>query len=352
MKELDIFSLKTWFMSEKRDLPWRVTNHPYAVWISEVMLQQTQVAVVIPYFLNWMNRFPTIHDLAQASLDDVIKVWEGLGYYSRARHLHAAANYLVEHFNGELPNQEEELKKIKGLGPYTIGAILSFAFHQKKGAVDGNVIRVLTRYFGIKDDISKPTTVKQLRLLIETLLPDHEPWIINEALIELGATVCQRKSRCHICPIKSSCVSFKDAEVENIPFNSKKIKIEQLYRSVAVIQCDSHLLVKRGQKGAIMSDLYEFPYFEETKERFSSTNLRSKVAKYFALNVVEQEVLKEVKQGFTRYQAHLYPILFSCQQLQEIEGYVWLSYQKLKQLAFSSGHRRIFQQIGDLLQLT
>lgn len=348
-KELDIFSLKRWFTSEKRDLPWRQTHHPYAVWISEVMLQQTQVAVVIPYFLHWMERFPTIHHLAEAPLDEVIKVWEGLGYYSRARHLHVAANYLVKHFDGELPSQEEELKKIKGLGPYTIGAILSFAFHQKKGAVDGNVIRVLTRYFGIKEDISKSTTVKQLRQLVETLLPDEEPWVINEALIELGATVCQRKARCHICPIKSSCMSFKEGDIENIPFNSKKIKIEQLYRSVAVIQCGSHLLVKRGEKGAIMSDLYEFPYFEEAEDQFSSHGLKSKISKHFALNVVEHEILKRVKQGFTRYQAHLFPILFSCQQLQEIQGCVWLPYQKLKQLAFSSGHRRIFQQIDGLL---
>ena len=155
------------------------------------MLQQTQVAVVIPYFLHWMQRFPTIHHLAKASLDEVVKAWEGLGYYSRVRHLHEAAKYLVEHFNGQLPSEEEDLKKIKGLGPYTIGAILSFAFHQKKAAVDGNVIRVLTRYFGLEEDISKVATVNKLRQLAQELLPDEEPWIVNEALIELGATLCQ-----------------------------------------------------------------------------------------------------------------------------------------------------------------
>jgi A/G-specific adenine glycosylase len=347
--QLDIPRLKIWFAAEKRDLPWRQTENPYAIWISEVMLQQTQVSVVVPYFLHWMDRFPSIHHLAKASLDEVIKAWEGLGYYSRARHLHEAAKYLVEHFNGQLPNQEEDLKKIKGLGPYTIGAILSFAFHQKKAAVDGNVMRVLTRYFGLKDDISKPSTINQLRQLAHTLLPDEESWIINEALIELGATICQRKARCSVCPLKNSCVSFKQESVDSIPFNSKKIKIEYLYRSVAVIQCGSDLLVKRGRKGAIMSDLYEFPYFEVVKETFSSQELEAKIVQQYALHVVQKQVLREVSQGFTRYQARLYPILFTCQQPKEIEGLEWLSHASLKHLAFSSGHRRIFQQLGDSL---
>jgi A/G-specific adenine glycosylase len=347
VNHLDLSRLKTWFTAEKRDLPWRQTTDPYAIWISEVMLQQTQVAVVIPYFLNWMDRFPTISHLAQASLDEVIKAWEGLGYYSRARHLHEAAHYLVKHFQGQLPQQEENLKKIKGLGPYTIGALLSFAFHQKKAAVDGNVIRVLTRYFGLEEDISKATTVNQVRQLAQNLLPDDEPWIINEALIELGATICQRKARCEECPLKRGCTSFKQGSMDRIPFNSKKIKVEYLYRSVAVIQCGSDLLVKRGQKGAIMSDLYEFPYFEIKKETFSPQKLKANIMQHFALPVVQKEILKEVNQGFTRYQVRLYPIWFTCRDPKKVEGGEWLSYQALKQLAFSSGHRRIFQQLGD-----
>lgn len=348
-KKLDIYSLKTWFKAEKRDLPWRQTEDPYAIWISEVMLQQTQVAVVIPYFLNWMERFPTIQHLAHASLDQIIKMWEGLGYYSRARNLHEAAKYLVNNFNGQLPDQEEELQKIKGLGPYTIGAILSFAFHQKKAAVDGNVIRVLTRYFGLKEDISKSSTVKRLREIAQALLPDEEPWIVNEALIELGATFCQRKARCHECPLKQTCTSFKEGLMHSLPINSKKIKIEYLHRAVAVIYWNSHFLVKRGQKGAIMSDLYEFPYFELKKESISPQILQAKIKQEYALDVVQKNLLKEISQGFTRYQAQLYPTLFTCQQPKEIEGFVWLSHQSLKQLAFSSGHRRILQQLDDLL---
>jgi A/G-specific adenine glycosylase len=344
-KELDCVCLKAWFAAEKRDLPWRRTTDPYAIWISEIMLQQTQVAVVIPYFLNWMQRFPTIRHLAAASLDEVIKAWEGLGYYSRARHLHEAANYLVEHFDGQLPQEEGQLKQIKGLGPYTIGALLSFAFHQKKAAVDGNVMRVLTRYFGLKEDIAKASTINKMRQLAQAQLPDEEPWIVNEALIELGATICQRKARCMACPLQSSCTAFKKGIVDQLPVKSKKTTVEYLHRAVAVIQSDSLYLVKRGKKGAIMSDLYEFPYFEMTKEDFSSQRLQSQIEQHYALEVVQRQVLPEVRHGFTRYRVRLYPILFTCQQAKTVEGLDWLSHETLKQLAFSSGHRRIFQRL-------
>lgn len=343
--QFDYFRLKHWFISKKRNLPWREINDPYAVWISEVMLQQTQVAVVIPYFLRWMERFPSICDLAEASLDQVIKMWEGLGYYSRARHLHEAAKYLAQHFNGQLPQEEEHLKKIKGLGPYTIGAILSFAFHQKKAAVDGNVIRVLTRYFGLEDDIAKSGTLNKLRQLAQDLLPDEEPWVINEALIELGATICQRKAQCMICPLQKDCQAFKKGIVNQLPIKSKKIKIEYLHRSVAVIQSGSAYLVKRGEKGAIMSDLYEFPYFDITGQSFCVQQLQAHIKELYALQIEKKQALAEVDQGFTRYQVRLYPILFTCLEPKNVENLEWLSYQSLKQLAFSSGHRRIFQQL-------
>lgn len=344
-KQLDCQQLKAWFASEKRDLPWRQTTDPYAIWISEIMLQQTQVAVVIPYFLRWMQRFPTIHHLAESSLDEVIKTWEGLGYYSRARHLHEAAKLFLDDFGGRIPADEKQLQKVKGFGPYTIGAILSFAFHQKKAAVDGNVVRVLTRYFGLEDDIARPATLNKLRNIAQDLLPEEEPWIVNEALIELGATHCQRKARCLECPLRKDCVGFQKGIVDRLPIKSKKTMIEYLYRSVAVIRCGSDYLVKRGQKGAIMSDLYEFPYFEETKEGISPQKLQEKIEHHYSLSVMQQQTFPEITQGFTRYQARLYPVLFICQDYKIIEGLEWLSHEALKKLAFSSGHRRIFQKL-------
>lgn len=345
---MDIERLKKWFAAEKRDLPWRQTSDPYSIWISEIMLQQTQVAVVIPYYLNWMERFPTIEDLARASLDEVIKAWEGLGYYSRARNLHIGAKTVLQQFKGRLPDNENDLKEIKGLGPYTIGAILSFAFHKKKAAVDGNVLRVLTRYFGLKDDIAKAATINLLRKLAEEILPDAEPWVVNEALIELGATVCKKKAHCKSCPLQNSCVSFREGLEERLPFNSKKIKVERLYRSVAVIRCANVFLVKRGAKGAVMSDLYEFPQFQINEGEFSLMEMRDQIERSLSLEVVEEKILPEVTHGFTRYLVKLYPALFICRDMKEIDGLEWLSEASLEKLAFSSGHRRIYREVNAL----
>ncbi len=346
VSRLNISSLRNWFHEQKRDLPWRQTRDPYAIWVSEIMLQQTQVSVVIPYFLKWMEKYPTIGKLAAAPLDEVIKTWEGLGYYSRVRNLHMGAKFLVEHQNGLLPDSEDQLIKIKGLGPYTIGAILSFAFHQKKAAVDGNVIRVLTRYFGIDEDISKNSTVNKLRGLMQQLLPDDEPWVINEALIELGAMICQKKGKCTQCPLQKNCSSRINGQVDRLPFNSKKIKVERLYRSVVVIQAGDSFLLKKGEKGKLMSDLYEFPYFEEEKG-FLTEAISEKVGKHLGLHVEQKGYLKEVKQSFTRYQAHLTPILYHCEHPKEIEGYTWIFNCDLKKLPFSSGHRKILHQLID-----
>ena len=189
-----------WFLQSQRSFPWREDRSPYSVWISEVMLQQTQARVVIDYYQRWMKKFPDIEHLARAPLEEVIKQWEGLGYYVRARNLHKAAQYLVEHHQGIFPSSRELLEKIPGIGPYTVGAILSFAFHQKAAAVDGNVIRVLTRLFAMQEEVQTQSSKKWLWKCAENLLPEKEPWILVEGLIELGATVCTLKPKCSQCP--------------------------------------------------------------------------------------------------------------------------------------------------------
>lgn len=338
---LDCDSLKDWFHQTKRDLPWRQSPTPYAVWISEVMLQQTQVAVVVPYFLRWMERFPTIQSLAEAPLDTVLKLWEGLGYYSRARNLHEGAKTIVMNFGGILPSDEASLSTIKGLGPYTRGAILSFAFHQKKAAVDGNVIRVLSRYFQIEEDISKPSTVKLIWKLAESLLPQKESWIVNEALIELGATFCQRKPQCSQCPLKRTCKAHINGVADQLPVKTRRIQTEYLYRAVAVIRHEERYLVRRGKKGEIMHDLHEFPFFETSNEGLTVPELKKLIKSKFKLDVQCVEELAEVAHSFTRYQVRLAPVLFSCSKRTSVADFDWITLAELKKLAFSSGHRRI-----------
>lgn len=340
--------LKAWFQSTKRELPWRKEPTPYAVWISEVMLQQTQVNVVIPYFEKWIEKYPTVEALAKASLDDVIKSWEGLGYYSRARNLHAGARYLVEHHRGKFPDTREALLKIKGLGDYTVGALLSFAFHKKEPAVDGNVIRVLSRYYLIEDDVCKAKTQKYLRELAKAILPEEEPWILAEALIELGATICAKKAKCSECPLKTSCKAFQQGAVSRLPYKSAKVQIENLFRAVPLIACQGAFLIRRAGKGEIMSDLHEFPYFETDAKGFSEAVFKKEIKEKFHLKVTPVHKLPEENHGFTRYQVKLFPYLFACTEQISIEGYQWVSLKKLVDLPFSSGHRRILHVLNAL----
>lgn len=340
-----INKLKRWFLQEKRDFPWREEPTPYGVWVSEVMLQQTQASVVVPYFLRWMERFPTIESLAQANLDEVIKLWEGLGYYSRARNLHEGAKFILSAFKGQLPDSYDELSKIKGLGPYTIGAILSFAFHKKIEAVDGNVVRVLSRFYGIEDDIAKPKTLSMMRQQAFALLPDDEPWVVNEALIELGATVCMRKPLCSKCPLKGNCQAFRLGKTDLIPYKSKKTKIEKLVRAVAIVKAGDALLVRKGQDGEIMQGLYEFPYFELSEESPEEW-LTGKVEEQWSAKLQRVQVLDTVSHSFTRFQVTLKPILFRSTVQFDAETFQWITFQQLQKLAFSSGHRRIFQSLN------
>lgn len=335
--------LKRWFVAEARDFPWRRDPTPYEVWISEMMLQQTQAAVVVPYFERWMTCFPTVQHVAQAELHEVLKEWEGLGYYSRARYIHEAALYLVEHCNGVFPSTEEGLKKIKGLGPYTIGAIRSFAFHQRAAAVDGNVLRVLARYLKVEEDISQPKTVQKLRQMAQELLPEEESWIANEALIELGATYCGRKPKCALCPLRAECLGHRSGMAQQLPIKSKKQQVEALYRAVALVRSGDYVLVRQGAKGEIMSDLYEFPYFETGNAGWTVEEFRERLLREWGFAVSECGIYPEVKHSFTRYRVTLRAVNFVCDGRHEVAGLQWLTVPELKRYAFSSGHRRLFQ---------
>lgn len=338
-----IDQLKHWFFLNRRELPWRENSSPYAVWISEVMLQQTQVAVVVPYFKKWMTLFPNVQALAEATLDQVIKAWEGLGYYSRARNLHEGAQYLMEHHGGALPEDPHALAKVKGLGPYTIGAIRSFAFKQKAPAVDGNVLRVLARFFAIEEPIDQGRTRREIEELTLSLLPDVEPWIVMEALIELGALVCQKKPICDSCPLTANCLAYQKGLTTALPKKGKKMPTTFLHRLVVIIQSEQGLLLKQGEKGKVMADLWEFPYLEVSQPVSDPLKWQQEIEKTFSLSLTYQASLPEVSHGFTRYKAFLYPHLWQAQSSLTLPSYEWVPMKKLMQKPFSSGHRRILK---------
>jgi A/G-specific adenine glycosylase len=302
------------------------------------MLQQTRTSVVIPYFERWMRLFPDPFTLAAAPLEQIIKAWEGLGYYNRARYLHEGAKQIVKQFGGTLPNKREELLKIKGLGTYTTNAILSFAFHQRAAPVDGNVIRVLSRYFLIEEDVCKQSTKKKIQELADQFLDLKKPCVTAEALIELGATVCFSKPLCDFCPLQASCLALKQNRTEDLPLKSKEQVLTILPRSVAVIEQGGALLLRKGGPKRVMADLYEFPYFEGL-ELPMIVHLR--VA--FGLETTFIRSLPFVQHRFTRYAAHLFPIHLQALSRQEVPEFEWVSLERIQELPFSAGHRRILQ---------
>lgn len=328
--------LKQWFQKAARPLPWREDRDPYRVWVSEVMLQQTQSTVVIPYFERWMKAFPDIFALARANEREVMKLWEGLGYYSRARNLLNGAREVVERFGGSIPSDPEKLATIRGIGPYTLGAILSFAFQKRAPATDGNVKRVIARHFAIDEDIKKTAGLRKIAEFHNALLEDSEPWIVNEALIELGALVCKKEPKCASCPVKPSCKALKLGEVKKYPITSKRVAITSLVRQVAVIEHGGQLLVREGARGQIMEGLIEFPWFEE------ESALKKIVT---SLSCIYINPLPEEKQTFTRFKVRLIPHLYRAPKREAIEGYFWQEREELQELPLSSGHKRIFASL-------
>ncbi|RXR20730.1 A/G-specific adenine glycosylase [Flavobacterium amnicola] len=265
--------LTTWYLQNKRDLPWRKTTNPYHIWLSEIMLQQTRVAQGLPYYLSFTKAFPTVFDLANAHEEEVLKLWQGLGYYSRARNLHNTAKYVASELNGIFPDNYKSLLSLKGVGEYTAAAIASFSYNEIAPVVDGNVYRVLSRYFGIETDISSPKAKKEFTALASELIDKQQPAAFNQAIMEFGALQCVPKNpNCDICPLNTSCWALANKKVALLPVKEKKTKVTHRYFNyLLVIDPQQKTIVhKRTQKG-IWHNLYEFPVIETEKLESTKT---------------------------------------------------------------------------------
>lgn len=253
-----------WYLQNKRDLPWRNTTNPYLIWLSEIMLQQTRVAQGMPYFFAFTKEFPTVFDLANAEEEKVLKLWQGLGYYSRARNLHKTAQYVANELNGVFPPVYKELLKLKGVGEYTAAAIASFSYNETVPVVDGNVFRVLSRYFDIESDIALPATKKEFTELAYELMPKDNPAIFNQAIMEFGALQCVPKNPdCSVCVFNESCIALQKKKVTVLPVKSKKLKVTNRFFNYLILEdvLGNTLIQKRTSKG-IWHNLYEFPLLE------------------------------------------------------------------------------------------
>lgn len=259
--------LVLWYLYNKRDLPWRSTLNPYLIWISEIILQQTRVDQGMSYYFKFTANFPTVKELASASEEQVLKLWQGLGYYSRARNLHFSAKYIVNELQGEFPITYHELIKLKGVGDYTASAIASICFNEPTAVVDGNVYRVLARYFGIQTPINSTKGIKEFKQLAQELIDVKNPGTHNQAVMEFGAQLCKPQNPdCENCPLNHSCIALSKKQIKQLPVKEKKIKIRNRYFNYIVIQTnDNKTKIVKREKG-IWLNLYEFPLIETMEE--------------------------------------------------------------------------------------
>ena len=290
-----------WYLQNKRDLPWRNTINPYPIWLSEIMLQQTRVAQGLPYYLSFTTAFPTVFNLANASEEQVLKLWQGLGYYSRARNLHATAQFVAFELNGIFPDNYNDLLKLRGVGEYTAAAIASFSYNEVVPVVDGNVYRVLSRFFDIETDIASSSARKEFSEMALALMPKKDPATFNQAIMEFGALQCVPKSPdCENCVLNFGCLALKNKKVNVLPFKSKKVKVKNRYFNYIIFLDENKntIIHKRSAKG-IWHNLFEFPLIE-TLETENLEDILVKIPEY---NFVKNKIIS-VKPMHSKTEIH------------------------------------------------
>ncbi len=351
-------NLLAWFEQEAADLPWRRTQNPYHIWLSEIMLQQTQVSTVIPYYERFLVRFPTVHDLANAAQDDLLKQWEGLGYYSRARNLHAAAQRVVEQYSGQLPQTAAELQKLKGIGRYTAGAIASIAFGETVPVLDGNVIRVFSRLFDIEDDVARQATKNQLwrraESLVKQVLEGHAG-NYNQALMELGRRICKpRNPNCTICPIATHCEARAKGIQHQRPVKARKPPTPHYDVTCGLIwnEQDELLIAKRRDQD-LLGGLWEFPGGKQEDGETLAECLVRELQEELGITVEVGDFFIRVKHAYTHFRITLHAFecrLASASSLptcHQCADWQWVSVDDLKTYAFSRADRKVIEELHE-----
>lgn len=273
--------LLKWYENQGRELPWRKTSNPYKIWVSEIILQQTRIQQGINYYHSFLKNFPDIFSLAESDISEVLNIWQGLGYYSRARNMHKTARAIAQDYNGSFPSNYKDMLKLKGVGEYTAGAIASIAFGEHIPAVDGNVKRVFSRLYGLYDDLNKPAPMKNLKEMVQQEMNQEEPGKFNQAVMDLGALICKPKNPlCQECPLSQNCVAFKEEIVNELPVKYKKLKNRKRYFYYCIISCNGQILLNQRKKKDIWELLYEFPLIETLKP-LSDKSIYDNVNKMF-----------------------------------------------------------------------
>lgn len=327
-------TLLNWYHQHKRDLPWRSTNDPYIIWLSEVILQQTRVEQGLPYFQKFAEAYPTVKDFAEATEDDILKHWQGLGYYSRGRNMHKTALMVMEEHGGYFPTEYEKLLKLKGVGQYTAAAVSSFAANEAKAVVDGNVFRLLARYFDIDEPINTGKGQKTFVTIAGQLLDQTQPGIYNQAVMEFGALQCKPKNPdCGNCPLRAGCGALKNNRVNVLPVKLKKQTVKSRHFNFLVIAQNNKILMQKRQGKDIWQNLYQFPLIE-TNHKISASEL-IKMPEFTAKwgTVVLKTVTGPIKHLLSHQTIHAQFLDITAANLRQNEESFWVDLARIDELA-------------------
>ncbi|KPK90398.1 MAG: hypothetical protein AMJ88_16190 [Anaerolineae bacterium SM23_ 63] len=343
-------SLLAWYAKHARDLPWRRQRDPYAVWVSEVMLQQTRVETVIPYYSRWMERFPTVEALAAASRDEVLGTWEGLGYYRRAHNLHQAAHMLVTEYGGKLPGEVDKLRRLPGIGPYTAAAIAAIAFNRDVVALDGNLRRVISRLIDLPIDPRSPEGESQLRSWALGELPSGRSSTFNQALMDLGAMVCvPRIPDCVTCPLAQFCLAFQRDVQDARPVRTQRRPIPHITAAAAVLRRGEQVFIGRRPEGVLLGGLWEFPGGRLEPGESLETCLRREIGEELSVEVEVSAKLGIFNHTYTHF--HVTVHAFECElkgeepQALEHSEVRWVSPENLEEYPMGKVDRAIARTI-------
>ncbi|SEH74972.1 A/G-specific DNA-adenine glycosylase [Paenimyroides aquimaris] len=296
--------LLLWYQKNKRDLPWRNTTNPYYIWLSEIILQQTRIEQGLPYYLSFTENFPTLKDLATANEDDVLKLWQGLGYYSRARNLHFTAKTIYFDLNNTFPDNYNNIIKLKGIGPYTAAAIASFAYKEPVAVVDGNVFRVLSRFFGIHDDIAIGKNRTVFQNLANELISKKHPDLFNHAIMDFGATVCvPANPKCGQCILNQNCYAFLKNKVNQLPVKNKKITIKNRFFNYLILKKDDKIALQQRTDKDIWQQLYELPLVETLQD--NEEDLFEYLSALFPESTIKKITPNAIKHKLSHQQLHI-----------------------------------------------
>ena len=325
-----------WYQQNKRDFPWRKDQDPYHIWISEIMLQQTTTETVIPDYIHFLEVFPTIEKLASASLEEVYKMWEGLGYYRRAKHLHESAQIIVDKYDGQFPREYDEILALKGIGSYTAGAISSIAYGKPVPAVDGNVLRIMSRYYLIKENIVELKIQKQIFKIVQELIQGHDASAFNQGLMDLGATICRPvHPQCSICPIQKKCQAYRYNQQEVLPISIKKIKKQEIGFITGIITYQNKFLLIQNPPGGLLENLYGFIQYDVESPYSFITSFQENYQQELKIH----SYIKDIKHVFTHRTWFMHVYHFTLNH--EIKGMYTL--EEIQSLPLSTAHLKVLK---------